>query len=132
MRQSVNLMRYSIYYNRNPSRKLVMFCVAFMQFTASLATEILNIYSFCVETDGWNIIQNIFVLLIISLLEDGVVLILNNNVAKGLLSEGATLNFKKVSANELLQADQSILHRFLWLIYVILQVFYDSLYFYFM
>jgi hypothetical protein len=109
-----------------------MFFVAFMQFTASLATEILNIYSFCVETDGWNIFQNIFVLLIISLLEDGVVLILNNNVAKGLLSEGATLNFKKVSAIELLQADQSILHRGLWLLYIILQVFYDSLYFYFM
>ncbi len=45
--QSINLMRFSLERTANASRKLPQFLVALMQFVASIATEIINMFVIC-------------------------------------------------------------------------------------
>jgi hypothetical protein len=68
--QSINLMRFSFNRTANAARKFPQFTVALMQFTAAMATEIINMVVICIETDPSNIVQNLLAFGVICLIDD--------------------------------------------------------------
>jgi hypothetical protein len=86
-------MRYALYYNRNGDRKFILFSVAFMQFIASMSTEFYSVWVICNEKNPINAFINLLAFVFICNIEDAMSGSLQNNLAKGLLSEGVTLNF---------------------------------------
>jgi hypothetical protein len=94
---SVNLMRFALYYNKNGDRKLILFSVAFMQYLSSFSIEMYSIWKICYDPNIENGFINLLAFVFVSNLEEAVAGFLQQNIAKGLLSEGVTLNFERVT-----------------------------------
>ena len=100
-------MRFALYYNKNGDRKLILFSIAFMQFLASFSIEMYSIWKICYDPNIENGLINLLAFVFISNLEEAVAGFLQQNIAKGLLSEGVTLNFERVTGKDLLESNQS-------------------------
>jgi hypothetical protein len=120
MRQSVNLKRFSLFTIRNPNRKFIMFSIPLMQFIAALVTEFTSILAICQYTSFNEIILNFAAPIIICQIEEHVFKNEQNNLGKGLLKEGVTLNFQKRTARELLDVNQPWYYWCLTILFLVL------------
>ena len=100
-----------------------------------MGIEILNLVVICQETYPTNIIANLLQFFVIAQIDEFLSMTVKNNLAKSIFEEQVTLSTKSLGTADfdpLLINKTRLYKSFFIKIYWMLQIFYDSIYFYFM
>lgn len=124
------MMMFALHRTVQRDNRIQMFLVAIMQFTAAMATEILNIIELSNSESYKDIISNVLIFGIITTIDDLFAQAWRNTFA-GALQQNGKLRFSKIKGEEL-DVNKNCLHKLGYFIYKTFRCIYESFYFYFM
>lgn len=127
------MMKFTLYRTGSWKRRIPMFSIAIMQLTGAICTETVNMIQICLVSTNTEIIASLLAFKIIAEVDDYYAKSLRNSFPRALQQKGR-LNFSKLGKDnhDPLDINKNWLSGGLKLIYCTLQMFYDSVYYYFM